>query len=357
MQNDKNLTIPHQQSWWGKLLSGVVSAEEVPLAEIRDTLAEARADIGKDRGLAPAFSEERRRLFMERVAARRPGSYSAVENAQLWQILIKPMPRKAYDMAAETLDRELLQDALKDIDAAWGTGFLDRSEPIPENGRTVMVETQPNDVSRLHKLAQALVDRTVAAMPKAEVVRAMPADVQTFVVGHDWSKLLGDETKQGDYQLPFDKCAFEFRVSGRNLIVLGQQDDTHHKPRLTAFYETKDGLWLALGDAGLSTWESFVRTICVMLEAEVAVHEVRRVPAKLQAKRATAGKLPMYDYHVLDISRRHRTTGAPGLHTGAQKRLHFCRGHWRHYPTHRVWIKWCLKGNAELGFVDKGYKI
>lgn len=37
--------------------------------------------------------------------------------------------------------------------------------------------------------------------------------------------------------------------------------------------------------------------------------------------------------------------------------MHFRRGHWRHYQDHRTWIKWCLVGDPDLGFVDKHYKL
>jgi hypothetical protein len=42
---------------------------------------------------------------------------------------------------------------------------------------------------------------------------------------------------------------------------------------------------------------------------------------------------------------------------GRKKRLHFRRGHWRHYETHKTWIKWMLVGDPDLGFIEKQYRL
>jgi hypothetical protein len=41
----------------------------------------------------------------------------------------------------------------------------------------------------------------------------------------------------------------------------------------------------------------------------------------------------------------------------ASPRLHFRRGHYRHYPNHKLWIRWCLVGNPDLGFIDADYRL
>jgi hypothetical protein len=38
-------------------------------------------------------------------------------------------------------------------------------------------------------------------------------------------------------------------------------------------------------------------------------------------------------------------------------RLHFRRGHHRHYENYKLWIKWQLVGNPDIGFIDKDYKL
>ncbi len=38
-------------------------------------------------------------------------------------------------------------------------------------------------------------------------------------------------------------------------------------------------------------------------------------------------------------------------------RLHVVRGHWRHYEEHKTWIKWHLRGDPDLGFIQKHYSL
>lgn len=105
-----------------------------------------------------------------------------------------------------------------------------------------------------------------------------------------------------------------------------------------------------------------VRAVCISLEAEVAVTEVVRADHKLNHAREKRGKLPILDYHVVTLAHRRRTLPrAADLDPNREytrKRLHLRRGHWRHYDgDFRTWIKWCLVGDPELGFVDKEYRL
>jgi len=31
--------------------------------------------------------------------------------------------------------------------------------------------------------------------------------------------------------------------------------------------------------------------------------------------------------------------------------------HWRHFENHKTWIKWHLRGDPCLGFIDKHYRL
>jgi hypothetical protein len=42
---------------------------------------------------------------------------------------------------------------------------------------------------------------------------------------------------------------------------------------------------------------------------------------------------------------------------GPKRRLHFRRGHFRHFDGWKTWVNWCLVGDPDLGFVDKHYKL
>ena len=122
--------------------------------------------------------------------------------------------------------------------------------------------------------------------------------------------------------------------------------------------------WIALPDHGEYAWVdgkdyiwAQIRAICIALDAEVAEHEVVRAPTKLNRKREKAGKVPIPDHYVVDLSRRHRISNSSTSGEGSKKRLHFRRGHWRHYDGFKTWVRWCLVGNPDLGFVSKDYSI
>lgn len=66
---------------------------------------------------------------------------------------------------------------------------------------------------------------------------------------------------------------------------------------------------------------------------------------------------PLYEYRVVRLNRKPRTQSLPATALHAPKRLHFRRGHWRHYEGFKTWVRWCLVGNPDLGFIDKEYRI
>lgn len=228
-----------------------------------------------------------------------------------------------------------------------------------------------NDCARLHNLRESAANRSLFLLKDADTAieeskacaEYIDAVDQTFVVKHDWASAFdGAENLDGDYNLPYQCCAFEFRISGRSCILI--LVDCSLGRQLGAFTQFGD-VWLHIAgnnDADhpmISFMLAQVRAICIALDADVAISEVVRAPVKLNEKRAKAGKTPLPDYRVVDLARRHRvanpSTSSPG--TGTKKRLHFRRGHWRHYESSKTWVKWCLVGNPDLGFIAKHYKI
>lgn len=203
---------------------------------------------------------------------------------------------------------------------------------------------------------------------------------QFFVVDHDWAaafKNAADYADGSEFKLPAEVCAFEFKVSGRSVaMIVAEADGTH-------FYELmmrgKEN-WLSFGCAcrlDESHSEKFhdgtpdpfakisnflrpqVKAICVALEAEVAESQVVRAPHKLNRARERSGRALLSDYHVVSLSRR--TCGASMLPASGEikgvRRLHFRRGHWRHFESFKTWVRWTLVGNPDLGFVDKEYRL
>jgi hypothetical protein len=222
-----------------------------------------------------------------------------------------------------------------------------------------------NDRSNVHKLVEAIAgDRYFSSMPVDPTPEGLSRS-SVFVVSHDWAAAFGDSLSEHEtsVRLPFDSCIFEFVVNGKTAI-LWAVDIT----------DSINGmLFVPLGDLG---WMGFdiaeqkdqpvvkflVRqlvAICVSLDAEIATTEVVQSPAKLNVKRSKQGKAPLADYRVIDLAKRHRAqaTVLSAQGEGRHKRLHFRRGHWRHYSSHKTWIKWQLVGDPDLGFIQSQYRI
>jgi hypothetical protein len=229
---------------------------------------------------------------------------------------------------------------------------------------------EKNECSRLHRLKEAAqAGRIIDGSKKdladvADGAKHIVAIEHTFVVKHDWASAFASAPDAiGEFHIPFPACTFEFRVDGRTVILWVQETDT--EMGFTAFIESQDH-WYAPPendedgrhcDGFLKFLWNQVRAICIALDAEVATHSVIRAPHKLNEKRERAGKPKVIDYHVIDLSRRHRVAGASGSSTGRHVRLHFRRGHWRHFETTKTWIKWCLVGDPDLGFIQKHYSL
>lgn len=179
--------------------------------------------------------------------------------------------------------------------------------------------------------------------------------------------------KPPEFRLPYDSCLFEFvnLSAGRNAVRLfavslkTYEDDTL---AVVLFQSIASGnnaaLWSCFSsnelkppDGQLSFIFNYIMAACAAMEAGAAATQMIRAPLALNKKRERNGKAPLKDFHIVELAKRHRADPAPGGGTHASPRLHFRRGHWRHFASHRTWIKWQLVGNPELGFVDKSYRI
>lgn len=254
------------------------------------------------------------------------------------------------------------------------------------------LEIQPNETSRLHVMIEeyktfGLYDMETVnwvIQPKPEAL-ARYDSVHVFVVRHNWLALLNDSEVVGpdsdkfeDFNLPFDNCLFEFKVMGCPILMhiglpesIGVQEKERavmhsHQKYLARVFIQLGGRWAGLYPKGknevtissllLYLW-SQVRAISIMLESEVVSHEIQRAPLALNQKRVKNGKTPLRDYSIIDLARRQRASNPVHGHDGTKRRLHFRRGHWRHYADHKTWIKWMLVGNPELGIVTQRYRL
>jgi hypothetical protein len=179
-----------------------------------------------------------------------------------------------------------------------------------------------------------------------------------LLVCHDWAGLLGDEAKCGDYRLPFPDTTVEFLVSGVHVIVFARDRIDTVRP---IWYSCAEfgRTWIAnYGNDKLSNhleWQ--LRAMCLALEADVAdaVEEVRP-SSKLNAKRLSTGKEPLATYRVVNLARHHISKASTRTGTGSRPRLHWVRGYWKTIPR-RTWVKTYIRGNPELGFINKEYRL
>lgn len=262
--------------------------------------------------------------------------------------------------------------------------------------------------SRLHALKEdTIADRLILIGPdKAKIMTHNlthpDLDIKVFVVQHDWAAAFakGVDYGSGEWRLPSTNCSFEFRIidglgKSHRVIAITATDDG--SPEDLILFVEVDGKWATLGpspkfsgewvapphesDIGIAKamsaasgrpWEgglppelyrfvtAQIRAICIGLEAEIMETEVIRAPHRLNAARAKKGKLPIYDFHSVNLAARKRYPPRLELDPDREirhKRLHFVRGHWRHYEAHRTWVKWHLRGDPDLGFIDKEYRL
>lgn len=269
-------------------------------------------------------------------------------------------------------DQQQIHEAAQKISNAL-SGYPKRQQIAAVEHNVMMAELkiwvqggmvlERNDCSRLHKLCEAARGGRIT---DSNFHRGYPDDAlssvtQTFVVKHDWASAFeGADGMAEEFKLPYDLCAFEFRLSGRTVIAVAVEVDD--KRQFTAFTEIGE-LWCGfnVGEESESKATRFVysqiRAICIALDADVAIHTVVRAPARLNEKRAKAGKVALRDFHVVDLARKHRIANPTHGDGGTKKRLHFRRGHWRHYETSKTWVKWCLVGDPDLGFISKHYSL
>lgn len=228
---------------------------------------------------------------------------------------------------------------------------------------------EQNDCSRLHQLIAylKLQHKFMAEIMKGDNPHEFRwEEVKSFVVEHNWAAAFANATdyNDGSFNLPYELCAFEFRISGRNVIVMAAQTSEEVEPAYTFYVGFKD-CWLSEGPDEQPQWSppllfaiSQIKAICVALDAEVATHNVMRASDGVNKKRISEGREPFYSYHVVNLSRRSRVANPVSGGGGhGKRRLHFRRGHWRHFEKFKTWVRWCLVGDPDLGFVDKEYRL
>lgn len=255
----------------------------------------------------------------------------------------------------------------------------DRSKAIAVKGlwewtqrRDALIRLERNDQSRLHQLIDAAAaDKVLCSNIEdtfdPQSVRDLLKGMHSFVLRHDWAAAFRgakDFTEGAEFRLPFPFCAFELRLAGRTLICIARESEDDHERKEVLLFLSAGDFWYCLPPHEASPIMNFageqIMAVCVALEAEVATHTVVHAPDALNSKRADYGRAELADFHVIDLARRSRPanpahgSGPSGRHV----RLHFRRGHWRHLDTgSTTWVRWCLVGDPDLGFIHKSYAL
>ena len=238
--------------------------------------------------------------------------------------------------------------------------------------RNLHGDLEPNDASRMHVLSEALYDGRVWEEETGNArfspeLALVAAQSQVFVVRHNWGAVLAGAIAEADeIRLPYELCAFEFKLRGSPAILFAYQVQQQGPISWRVTWEIANQpvrLWRIGQDSGLAgdlvkLLSHQVRAICVALDAGIATSTPVPAPDALNRKRERTNKPPLMAYHVVDLNRR--SSGQSGDVAGPAVgvvRLHFRRGHWRHLDSGKVWVNWCLVGNPGLGWVDKEYRI
>jgi hypothetical protein len=191
--------------------------------------------------------------------------------------------------------------------------------------------------------------------------------LHAFVIEHDWARAFenSDLGWNGDesiitYHQPYEHCCFEFIVSGKRVCLISNFDG--HDYRFATFVRLKVG-WAHAPLKEFHALRKLLRSqhkaVVIALDAKVATTDVVRAPYKLNRIRERSGKTPLFDYHVVQLAHRTRPATLPSENESERNgvRLHFRRGHWRHFETFKTWINWMLVGDPDLGFIDKHYRL
>jgi len=260
-------------------------------------------------------------------------------------------------------------------------GDLERNKALAalvqsiDKAQEVGLVLQSNDCSRLHKVMEAAKTGYLVGVrhgtDSVTTTVQIKDDYIPFVVKHNWAGVLGDSEgdTNGEAMLPAPNSAFEFRISGLNVVVLCRdavaKDGEEVASNRMVLIEAPGGWWAIINATSWSIYKfaiAQVHAACVVIEAQVATHILTQASPALNKKRLKAGKLPLYDFHTIDLSRKAKSKSeraqGPVDEPAHHKRLHFCRSHNRTYQSGRtIRVPWCLKGDPSLGWVDKQYLL
>lgn len=334
-----------------------------------DQIARAELAMAKELKRATTFEQAENILAI----AREFPELAYMSDAERKSFLAEKIRLYRLDVERSNKERVAAEKRLAEMDArhkvidgllAWCKADLIMEKPDGSAFREFRRRSSSGDILYLAKDLDAV-------YPASDYEKEIFKFAEILVVEHDWGAALkASELEGASINLPFDVCAFEFRFSGNPVIALATQfnDDIAFSPAVKhgdtwsifEYVVPASGYGASESDPGfvrmMDRIGEQIRAICVALDAEIATSEIVREPHSRATGRNSY--LAPKGYHVISLARRGaRPLLASDGHSGRRKRLHFRRGHWRHFDSHKTWIKWMLVGDPDLGFVDKHYRL
>lgn len=211
----------------------------------------------------------------------------------------------------------------------------------------------------------------IAIAPAMDFEKEVFRHAEILVIEHNWAAAFnGANVENASIRLPYDVCAFEFKFAGRAVIAFAIHADADivFSPAICcgdAWVMTDFVLPLDFDPLDertssmielLAEVSEQIKAACIALDAEVAEATTVR---EAHSGSGSGSTQPLKAHHIVSLANR-RARLAPlsrGDASGRRVRLHFRRGHWRHFETHKTWIKWMLVGDPDLGFVEKEYRL
>ena len=119
----------------------------------------------------------------------------------------------------------------------------------------------------------------------------------------------------------------------------------------------------ALFELARSDWAgelAYMLAVVGLLNVRNAVETEHVDRVKINRSRAKAGKLPLFEHHVLKISGRQRKrvyTNGESANDHAPMRAHYVRGHFKARRSGVYFWSPHVRGDLQRGMVDKDYEV
>lgn len=347
---NKPLSVLHYQKAPDLALTGVAaSLPKLPdeIANAYLLMAEVEAKYPEIKGMDPkakvAFVEKRRADIILEVAS----SDRRLKDLKTEMAALKQREEQLGDLANWSAESGLK------IERPDGPSFRRLRKAVAE-GRTAYLGKDP-----------------MATAPAMDFEKEVFRLAEILVIEHNWAAAFnGANVENASIRLPYDVCAFEFKFSGRPVIAFAIQADADilFCPAIscgdiwimTDFvfpldFDPTDERTSCMIEL-LAEVSEQIKAACIALDAEVAEATSVR---EAHSGSGSGSSHPLKAHHVVSLANRRARPAAlsSGDGTGRRKRLHFRRGHWRHFEAHKTWIKWMLVGDPDLGFVEKEYRL